>query len=338
MVFLHHVELPGLFPLTKGLDRGVIVFFVLSGYLLYGQFLRAAQRGTRFEPTTYAIRRAARILPAYLFAAFVVAWARYPWMLNDPVGLALTTDSSIAVVWTLQIEILFYATLPIGAAVLMRFREEVRLRLIVLASALSLLGTIVLMAVELMTAGVVFASDVSSYASFLWAFGAGMFVAELDAKGALSRPAGARWAAVGVLFIAFGTLAQIPRFLDVISGIGAAALIAWVVSRPAKSRGFRQLAIAGGALSYSVYLWHHAVIEAVNRPDPSWGGAVLAAVITVSIAVVAYVLVERPGIAVGRWVSGKLRELRVDRDAVGMPVVYEPMAIEAAGAPQSPHG
>src|SRR5688572_12698576 len=43
---------------------GVTLFFVLSGFLLFRPFLSAALRGTRLPALgTYAVRRAARILP-----------------------------------------------------------------------------------------------------------------------------------------------------------------------------------------------------------------------------------------------------------------------------------
>ena len=47
------------------LHLGLVCFFVLSGFLLYRAFARAALGGPRAQVGTYAIRRVARIVPAY---------------------------------------------------------------------------------------------------------------------------------------------------------------------------------------------------------------------------------------------------------------------------------
>src|SRR4051794_31497697 len=55
------------------LSNGVWLFFALSGYLIAGPFLRALAEGRRQPPVrSYAIRRAARILPAYWVALAAV--------------------------------------------------------------------------------------------------------------------------------------------------------------------------------------------------------------------------------------------------------------------------
>src|SRR5204862_4735013 len=46
-------------------NLGLICFFVLSGYLLYRAFARAALTGERADLGGYARRRVARIVPAY---------------------------------------------------------------------------------------------------------------------------------------------------------------------------------------------------------------------------------------------------------------------------------
>src|SRR5882757_3494125 len=95
MVFVHHVQLPGLHSATLGMDAGVLIFFSLSGYLLYAPFVRARESGVAVDVRGYAVRRVARILPAYLVAAFVIAAVWYPSMLGDPVGIALGTATPV---------------------------------------------------------------------------------------------------------------------------------------------------------------------------------------------------------------------------------------------------
>src|SRR4029079_4195412 len=55
-------------PWVGRLDVGVAVFFLLSGYLLYGLFLRG-----RIRISAYALRRAFRIVPAYWVALTLAA-------------------------------------------------------------------------------------------------------------------------------------------------------------------------------------------------------------------------------------------------------------------------
>ena len=63
--------LPG--ALLARLDVGVPLFFVLSGYLLYRPHARARVGGRPALPArAYLLRRAARILPAYLLVVLVV--------------------------------------------------------------------------------------------------------------------------------------------------------------------------------------------------------------------------------------------------------------------------
>ncbi|MGA1701940.1 MAG: acyltransferase family protein, partial [Candidatus Nanopelagicales bacterium] len=57
---------PVLGPLLGRMDFGVTLFFLLSGFLLYRPWARAAmEAGTGPRLGGYALRRAARIFPAY---------------------------------------------------------------------------------------------------------------------------------------------------------------------------------------------------------------------------------------------------------------------------------
>jgi peptidoglycan/LPS O-acetylase OafA/YrhL len=55
-------------------DVGVVLFFVISGFLLYRPFVAARAHGRRPpDPVRYARRRALRIVPAYWVALTVLA-------------------------------------------------------------------------------------------------------------------------------------------------------------------------------------------------------------------------------------------------------------------------
>jgi peptidoglycan/LPS O-acetylase OafA/YrhL len=107
---------------------GVDMLFIISGFVL---FLPVVVNGTLGETRSYAIRRAARILPAFYVALlFGYVAARIldvdhagPWTwvthllfihteahLIDDVGFG--TNGAM---WTMAVEVLFYATLPLVA-------------------------------------------------------------------------------------------------------------------------------------------------------------------------------------------------------------------------------
>jgi len=130
----------GLFDdVMSDLRLGLILFFVLSGYLLYRAFARAALRGG--EPVDlgrYARRRAARILPAYYVAmlgTFALLWgARGTPGVRLPDGADLALFAVFAqnfsthtilkfnpVTWTLCLEVFFYALLPLIGLAAHRF-------------------------------------------------------------------------------------------------------------------------------------------------------------------------------------------------------------------------
>lgn len=69
MVFVHHAQLPFVSDWISGLSAGVLVFFALSGYLLYRPFVVARTTGRDVDLAAYAVRRLARIMPAYLVAS-----------------------------------------------------------------------------------------------------------------------------------------------------------------------------------------------------------------------------------------------------------------------------
>jgi peptidoglycan/LPS O-acetylase OafA/YrhL len=104
---------------------GVVVFFTISGFLLYRPFLAARATGrsvAAFTPS-YLWRRAVRIFPAYWVAITVLAiwpglegifsehWWRYYLLIQTywPVHYGLP------VAWTLCVEVAFYVALPLIA-------------------------------------------------------------------------------------------------------------------------------------------------------------------------------------------------------------------------------
>ena len=113
------------------LRLGLVLFFVLSGFLLYLPWVRAAREsGQAPSVIAYALRRAARIVPAYWIAvlgSIALLWShagepgvRLPpsgdlWLFavfgqnfNEATLLKLN-----APLWTLAVEATFYVVLPL---------------------------------------------------------------------------------------------------------------------------------------------------------------------------------------------------------------------------------
>jgi peptidoglycan/LPS O-acetylase OafA/YrhL len=140
MVLFTHVAFATGVVVTSGwghllgrLDFGVTLFFLLSGFLLYRPWAKAALAGTRPPQLgRYFLRRAARILPLYWVVAVVVL-ARLPeaqpvsgatwWrhLLALQIYWPAGASSGLTQTWSLCTEIAFYLLLPVlGAAALGR--------------------------------------------------------------------------------------------------------------------------------------------------------------------------------------------------------------------------
>lgn len=295
MVLLLHVDAPGMTPFSGGMDAGVLIFFALSGYLIYAPFVRGP-----VDLRAYAIRRVLRIFPAYLVAAVGIGVLFYPDTLNDPIGILTMSHTPVIVAWTLQIELVFYAALPLIAWGLRLVPAGSRVFALVLGASVSILVTVAIMVIRIGTTGQVTTLEVQTAVSFAWAFVPGMIVAQLPA---IRRPA---WVGLaGVTLIALSCWRDLPIYLDLAAGAGAGMVIAYLVGRPSIPKWTERPALAAGALSYSVYLWHEALVPAIDRPS-TWGGAVAVVGLTVLIAAVVYVLVERPAIRLGQRLGRRL--------------------------------
>jgi peptidoglycan/LPS O-acetylase OafA/YrhL len=121
------IRTPVLGPLLGRMDFGVTLFFLLSGFLLYRPWARAAmvdQRGPAVGG--YAVRRAARILPAYwamvVFTLLLlpeiqpVRWQAWPVHLGlFHIYLPGFTLEGLTQTWSLATELSFYVLLPLIA-------------------------------------------------------------------------------------------------------------------------------------------------------------------------------------------------------------------------------
>lgn len=141
LVTVYHAGIMG-FPLPGRVHRfgwiGVDLFFVLSGYLIGGQLMRAARSRkhselARQQPVrlgTFFARRALRILPAYFAVlaiyAFLPSWREYPEMFPlwkfvlSVQNIGLRGGTAFSHAWSLAVEDQFYLVLPLVLLLVLR--------------------------------------------------------------------------------------------------------------------------------------------------------------------------------------------------------------------------
>lgn len=310
---------------------GLVLFFVLSGFLLYRPWAAAAIDG-RAAPRVgaYLRHRAARVVPAYYLAiagSVLLLWGsgdapgvRLPpaeglWRFfaftqNFDVSTVMTLDPPM---WTLAIEVCFYALLPlVGWAALRAGRRrsvQAALVLVLLAEGLAWNWWIAGRGFDLP-----FSKNLLAMLPY---FAAGMLAAVLGH----GREPGRRGRSLMLLAGAAAVLANAawqshaahadptamaPRVLrDLIAAAGFAAIVAVASARGAQ-RGLlarRELAWLG-TVSYGLYLWHVPVLLALRAegmlPLSPLGAVAVALPASLLLATASWRLVERPAIAWAR--------------------------------------
>jgi peptidoglycan/LPS O-acetylase OafA/YrhL len=310
---------------------GLVLFFVLSGYLLYRPW--AEGRPPRIE--RYALARALRIVPAYLVA--LAGAVLLLWPIGDAAGVRLPPADQLPLflvfaqnfsddtvmrldppMWTLAVEVSFYAILPLLGAAALRLRGG---RLLV---PLALLGAGV--AYNLWLAGMTVVTQpaakslpaMAPYFAFgmlaavvlaTWRPGAGARVALL-AGGAALVLGDLVWQAA---LAADGRSDLWPRILrDAPAAAGFAAIVAAVAAsgrgaearpdRTARALGWRPLA-ATGTVSYGLYLWHVPLLLWLRAqgllPANALGALLVVAPFAFAAALASWRLVERPLLEAG---------------------------------------
>ncbi|MEO3758502.1 acyltransferase [Mycobacterium sp. B14F4] len=145
------------------MEIGVAIFFVLSGLLLFGAWVRAAAEGTAPPALRrYARSRFRRIMPAYIVTvllAFVLYEFRdispnpgHTWsgllrnltltQIYSENYLTLYTHQGLTQMWSLAVEVAFYAALPGLAYLLLVVLCRRRWRTGVLLAGLAVLGAL----------------------------------------------------------------------------------------------------------------------------------------------------------------------------------------------------
>ena len=170
LVILTHAAFLTGFGATGGLmgrlwargDFGVGIFFALSGFLLHRGLVSKDASG-RLDVLGYALRRLARVVPAYwVTLAAVVVFANPPlrdWLLHAALLQIYVPDawiSSFGQSWSLATEISFYAALPLVVMLLRPLRRRDSALPLVVLITLALVTTLA----SGLGAGEVFGEDV----------------------------------------------------------------------------------------------------------------------------------------------------------------------------------
>ena len=315
----------GVGRLGAGLGLGVMLFFALTGYLLYRPFARRDfGAGGPVRLSTYARNRALRILPLYWVTVIVLLlltehggsanqWWRF---MTFSESFSLSTAQQVdGPMWSLVVEVHFYVLLPLLAWGLARLRRPgaAAVVLVVLAGASSWFWHLHL--------SPAYEWQYSLPATF-FGFVPGMLLALLqvawrDARPGWLRSALARrdgWVAGGL-----GLWVVVCLWPDWEAPVitGASFLVVGAVVLPLRGGqlvrllDLRPLALMGVA-SYSLYLWHVPMIGHVWLGHHGVVAAGPLAWETIPVALVvagfSYVVVERTGLRLrGRWFgSGRL--------------------------------
>ena len=326
-----------------GLDAFVDLFFVLSAFLLTVPYARRALAGGAAPSArAFVVRRAARIVPLYLVAVSLVWALRNPALPGDLVDLVehLTFTqvlddrrifATIGPAWSLAVEVHFYVLLALLGAGACRLTARLAHRRRA-AALYAGIGALVAAGVTWkVVAWYVLGVPETSWSTWftlpakLDVFGLGMLLGVLVAQGRVrtGRTSGAVLRGLGsvVVAAAFATRPQGAGdqvWFHTVAAVGFALVLAPSVLAVPDRRDRWVAALAApvpaflGVVSYSLYLWHEPLLLGlagaglVPAQTSPWAfGVTLAVLVPVSVLVawVSYVLVERPMGALGRLVD-----------------------------------
>ena len=325
---------------------GLICFFVLSGFLLYRPFARAALTGG--DPVNlgrYAVRRVARIVPAYYaclagclllfwivgFSDLMPAAGQLPLFALFAQNYSIDTVMEInPVTWTLCVEASFYALLPLlglGALRLGPRRAGTQVALLVGLIGLTVATNVLMDGTK---GGELVSKMLPTYIGF---FAIGMLAAmwiewrpvkrarEAFRPGATAALMAAGFAVVAAhafrhetagsfnwVWTTFGNLPAAVGFALVIAvaAAGTGPALGWLSTRPI---------VTLGVISYGIYLWHLPLLLIVRELGllPATFAPRLVVVLALSIgaAALSWTLLERP---VMRYVATRQRASRARRE------------------------
>jgi peptidoglycan/LPS O-acetylase OafA/YrhL len=354
---------------AQRLEVGVAIFFVISGFLLYRPFAAARAAGEPLPRTgAYAWRRSLRIVPGYWLALTVSALVLGTAGVFAVGGLQFYafgqtyTEAKISggltQAWTLCIEVVFYAFLPVWAWLLRRVggrglrAETVALLALAAASLAWKVGVLSGMDPRQIEVTPLLISLPAYLDQF--ALGMGLAVLTVWLEGREEPPAAVRlvdrfpivpWAVALVAFWVVATRIGIGNRLfepmtpaqylgrhELYALIGIAMVVPAVIGTPGRGAVRRVLAnpVLGwlGLVSYGIYLWHLTVFSLLDRwgfrdaapvhPYLAWPVAGLLG--SAAVAAASWYAFEHPLLGLKRLVPARREAPRARRGAPAVPL------------------
>jgi peptidoglycan/LPS O-acetylase OafA/YrhL len=331
------------------LRLGVVLFFVLSGFLLSRPWFAAALDERR-PPNLgrYVRSRAARILPAYyvaLLGSIVLLWGldgtpglRLPPAAELPLFAFFGQNLSPGTVmklnppmWTLAIEVSFYMVLPAIGWLALRLKPQ-RRSLALIPLALIVVGVLYNWSIAGQGLSMTFSKTLAAMLPY---FALGMLAALVAHRRTIDMRTKRTLITVGVLLVVSDaiTKAAAPAhgldltmlfsiMRDLPSAVGF-ALIVGALSIAPRSAVIGGPVLAGlGTISYGFYLWHVPVLMVMRGYgvlplDPVLGTLVALAPV-LAVSALSWFAFERP---VLRWTKRReklrLRRRGLDRGTGG---------------------
>jgi peptidoglycan/LPS O-acetylase OafA/YrhL len=340
MVFAAHAGLEGIVP--GGF--GVTVFFFLSGYLITTLLRVERERSGTVSLSQFYLRRVLRILPPFYVvlgaAALAALFGFLPGTLS---GRALAAQAlhvanywtvihgydgqpaGTGVYWSLAVEEHFYLVFPCVFLLLGRFVRAPGRAAVVLWSLCALV-----LAWRCVLVFGFHASDLRTYLASDTRVDSILFGCALALRGNPMLDGPSRFSertfkwvlvplALGLLVITFSVRGSAFRetFRYTLQGLALGPLFIaairfphWALLKPLNG----PVAKLAGGLSYSLYLVHQVVLDAVGE-TPSWWRAVVAMIVSIALAWAIQKLVENPAASLRRYLAA--RRSRVAAPALG---------------------
>jgi peptidoglycan/LPS O-acetylase OafA/YrhL len=348
----HHVD--AFDSVMDELRLGVALFFVLSGFLVYRPFVAAALDG-RERPSlaVYARRRVARILPAYwlvLAGSFALlaaidhpnqaTWGQLPIFLVFAQNQVTATHGHLdPPMWSLTVEVCFYAVLPLVALAAARLAMN-RTAQLGLCVGLAVAGLAFCVVADGAGWGV---TVTDSLLTQIPVFACGMAVAVLAHRRTIRARTGWLMIVAAVPLMVFGGWLEVADFpgngplrtalCDVPAAVGFALVVGALVAAPIRARALSNATMRWlGTLSYGMYLWHFPLIYGL-RAAGLWPSELVPAMVltlagSIVLAAISWYGLERPIVRWAHRSSGPPEEL------TGRASATPPhLAIPAAAAP-----
>lgn len=320
LVILYHFGIPR----VPG-GHGVMMFFVLSGFLITWLLLKENERTGTISLGAFYRRRVLRIFPAfyaYWFGLVVlltlagkpILWphaaASFVYLTNYYNAVFGDPNTGFSHTWSLAIEEQFYLLWPFA---FLRLRNDLRRMTHFLVGLIGAVWIyrIVLVAVFDVNQGYIYAAFETRMDSLM----AGCLLAVLLRRGVMMPLWEKLASSIPLLALALGALlvsiygggGWFPRYRDVVGfaldpliiaviivqliGLSAHPAIRWIDSRPL---------LFLGRISYSLYLYQQVTLEPIRK---LFGGQPLAVqlfaalAVTIAFATGSYYLIERPFLA-----------------------------------------